>query len=123
MREYIHRVGRTCRGAQAKGRALMFLLPTELAYLKYLKKAKVILNEYEFPTSKLANVQTQFEKLIAKNYFMHRLSREAYRSYLHAYSSHSLKDCFDVNDLDLQKVAVSYGLHAPPRVNLSKTFS
>jgi ATP-dependent RNA helicase DDX18/HAS1 len=120
VKEYIHRVGRTCRGQNAKGRALLLLLPTELAYLKYLKQAKVNVNEYEFPTHKLANVQEQFEKLIAKNYFMNRCSRDAYRSYLHAYASHSLKDCFDVNALDLQKVAISFGLHAPPKVNLSK---
>jgi ATP-dependent RNA helicase DDX18/HAS1 len=26
IKEYIHRVGRTCRGANAKGKALLFLL-------------------------------------------------------------------------------------------------
>lgn len=120
MKEYIHRVGRTCRGAGATGRALLFLLPTELNYLRYLREARVQLNEYEFPTEKLSDIQEQFEKLVAKNYFLHRCSREAYASYLHAYASHSLKDVFDVNQLDLQKVAVSFGLHAPPRVNLSR---
>ena len=78
------------------------------------------MNEFEFPSNKLANVQNQFEKLVAKNYFLHRSARDAYKSYLHAYSSHSLKDCFEVNALDLQKVAVAFGLKAPPRVNLSK---
>lgn len=120
MKEYIHRVGRTCRGAGATGRALLFLLPTEINYLRYLREAKVQLNEYEFPTEKLSDIQDQFEKLVAKNYFLHRCSREAYASYLHAYASHSLKDVFDVNQLDLQKTAVSFGLHAPPRVNLSR---
>lgn len=34
-KEYIHRVGRTCRGvAGKKGKALLFLLPQELAFLK-----------------------------------------------------------------------------------------
>lgn len=37
---YIHRVGRTAR-AGGRGRALLFLLPQELAFLKYLKQAKV----------------------------------------------------------------------------------
>lgn len=57
--EYIHRVGRTARGDTGRGRALLFLLPEELAFLRYLKKAKVPLNEYEFPKNKIANVQTQ----------------------------------------------------------------
>ena len=122
MKEYIHRVGRTCRGAGATGKALMFLMNSELSYLKYLREARVLLNEYEFPQEKIADIQEQFEKLVAKNYFLHRCSREAYSSYLHAYSSHSLKDVFDVSALDLQKVAVSFGLHAPPRVNLSRRY-
>ncbi len=37
------------------------------------------LNEYEFPTSKVANVQSQLEKLVAKNYYLHSSARDAYR--------------------------------------------
>jgi hypothetical protein len=40
-REYIHRVGRTARGKDGKGRALLLLMPEELPFLKYLKQAKV----------------------------------------------------------------------------------
>lgn len=40
-REYIHRVGRTARGRDGKGRALLLLMPEELPFLKYLKDAKV----------------------------------------------------------------------------------
>ncbi len=40
-REYIHRVGRTARGKEGRGRALLLLLPEELGFLKYLKDAKV----------------------------------------------------------------------------------
>lgn len=82
-REYIHRVGRTARGAGGKGKALMFLMPEEVGFLRYLKQAGVPLSEYSFPTSKLANVQTQLERLIEKNYYLHKSSRDAYRSYLH----------------------------------------
>jgi hypothetical protein len=33
-------------------------------FLKYLKQARVPLNEYEFPNLKIANVQSQLEKFI-----------------------------------------------------------
>jgi ATP-dependent RNA helicase DDX18/HAS1 len=46
-KEYIHRVGRTARGDGGTGKALLFLLPTELGFLRYLKEARVPLNEYE----------------------------------------------------------------------------
>jgi len=39
--EYIHRVGRTARGSEGRGHALLFLLPEELGFLRYLKHAKV----------------------------------------------------------------------------------
>lgn len=37
FQEYIHRVGRTARGEGAKGSALLFLIPEELQFLRYLK--------------------------------------------------------------------------------------
>ena len=46
FQEYIHRVGRTARGAHGKGHALLFLLPEELAFLRYLKHAKVMCERF-----------------------------------------------------------------------------
>lgn len=37
LQEYIHRVGRTARGEGAKGKALLFLIPKELQFIRYLK--------------------------------------------------------------------------------------
>ncbi|KAI8618347.1 P-loop containing nucleoside triphosphate hydrolase protein [Chytriomyces sp. MP71] len=116
-RDYIHRVGRTARGTNKNGRALLFLLPSELGFLRYLKHAKVPLNEYQFPPSKIANVQSQLEKLVSKNYYLHKSATDGYRSYLQAYASHALKKVFDVTALDLQKVAKAFGFTVPPKVN------
>jgi ATP-dependent RNA helicase DDX18/HAS1 len=118
-REYIHRVGRTARGTDGRGRALLFLIPEELAFLKYLKSAKVPLNEYEFPDKKIANVQSQLEKLVEKNYYLHQSARDAYRAYILAYNSHTLKDVYNVHELNLASVALSFGFHRPPKVQLN----
>ncbi|MEW5303369.1 MAG: hypothetical protein WDW36_006070 [Sanguina aurantia] len=117
-REYIHRVGRTARGKEGRGRALLLLLPEELGFLKYLKAAKVPLNEYEFPTSKVANVQSQLERLVEKNYYLHQSAKDAYRSYILAYNSHQLKEIFNVHRLDMAAVARSFGFAVPPRINM-----
>ncbi|KAJ3103101.1 ATP-dependent RNA helicase [Phlyctochytrium planicorne] len=117
-RDYIHRVGRTARGTNKSGKALLFLLPSELAFLRYLKHAKVPLNEYQFPPSKIANVQSQLERLVEKNYYLHKSATDGFRSYLQAYASHGLKKVFDVALLDLQKVAKAFGFTVPPKVNL-----
>jgi ATP-dependent RNA helicase DDX18/HAS1 len=118
-REYIHRVGRTARGVgDVRGKALLFLLPQELSYLKYLKAARVPIKEYEFPPNKIAKVQTQLEALVEKNYYLHRSAREAYRSYVQAYAQATLKNVFNVHSLDLLQVAKSFGFTVPPKVSL-----
>ncbi|KAG0198065.1 ATP-dependent RNA helicase [Mortierella sp. GBA30] len=117
-RDYIHRVGRTAR-AGTSGKSLLFLLPSELGFLRFLKHAKVPLNEYQFPTSKISNVQSQLEKLVEKNYYLNKSARDGYRSYLQSYASYAQKGTFDVNKLDLVKVAKAFGFSVPPKVNIS----
>ncbi|CAO2636626.1 ATP-dependent RNA helicase DDX18 [Lemmus lemmus] len=118
-KEYIHRVGRTARGLNGRGHALLILRPEELGFLRYLKQSKVkafvwkTLSWEESPT-----VRT-LEKLIEKNYFLHKSAQEAYKSYIRAYDSHSLKQIFNVNNLNLPQVALSFGFKVPPFVDLS----
>jgi len=58
------------------------------------------------------------EKLIEKNYFLHLSAKEAYKAYVRAYASHSMKNVYDVEKLDLVKVAYSFGFRVPPVVDL-----
>ena len=60
----------------------------------------------------------QLEKLIEKNYFLHKSAVEGYKSFVRAYSSHSLKNIFNVHQLDLKAVARSFGFQNPPYVDL-----
>ena len=81
-------------------------------FLKYLRAAKVALNEYEFPKNKVANIQSQLTKLISRNYYLHKSARDAYRSYIMA-------DIFNVNNLDLKAVATGFGFEVPPVINMA----
>ncbi|XP_038277942.1 ATP-dependent RNA helicase DDX18 [Dermochelys coriacea] len=118
-KEYIHRVGRTARGINGRGHALLILRPEELGFLRYLKQARVPLSEFEFSWSKISDIQSQLEKLIEKNYFLHKSAQEAYKAYIRAYDSHSLKQIYNVNSLDLPKVSLSFGFKVPPFVDLN----
>ncbi|XP_047563948.1 ATP-dependent RNA helicase DDX18-like [Lutra lutra] len=118
-KEHIHRVGRIARGLNGRGHALLILRPEELGFLHYLKQSKVPLSEFQFSWSKISDIQSQLEKLIAKNYFLHKSAQEAYKSYIRAYDSHSLKQIFKVNNLNLPQVALSFGFKVPPFVDLN----
>ena len=52
----------------------MFLQPSEIGFLKHLKEARVPLEEFEFPSNKISNIQNQLEKLIGQNYYLNRVS-------------------------------------------------
>ncbi|KAF7091092.1 hypothetical protein CFC21_093745 [Triticum aestivum] len=118
-KDYIHRVGRTARGDKGQGRAFLFLLPEELKLLIYLHASNISLTEYEFSEKHVPKSQSKLEKIVAGNYFLNQSAKEAYRSYLLAYNSHSMKDIFDVHQLDLKKVAASFCFNSPPKVNLN----
>ena len=118
-KEYIHRVGRTARGTTTQGRALLFLLEQELPFLSYLKESKVTVEEYSFPEKKIEKVNSQVIMLVEKNHFLTKSARDAYRSYLMSYASHSHKDIFNVHNLNLQGVGEAFGFSVPPRVDLN----
>jgi len=116
---YIHRVGRTARGVDSKGQALLVLRANELIFLNYLKKAKVPVQEFEFAWSKIKNVQTQLEELVGKNHFLNIRARDAFKSYVRSYAANKLKDCFDKDKLNLTVIAKSFGLKSAPFVDLN----
>ena len=47
------------------------------------------------------------EKLVGNNYYLNKSAKEAYRSYILAYNSHSMKDIFNVHRLDMQVPIIS----------------
>ncbi|KAM1938156.1 hypothetical protein FF1_015788 [Malus domestica] len=117
--EYIHRVGRTARGEGATGKALLFLIPEELQFIRYLKAANVPVKPYDFNEKKLKNVQSKLEQMVQNIHYLNKSAKEAYTSYLLAYNSHSMKDIFNVHRLDLQAVAASFCFSNPPKVHLN----
>ena len=54
-----------------------------------------------------------------KNYYLNRSAKDAYRSYLLAYASQSLKHIFNVDAIDMEACAKGFGFSIPPRVNLN----
>ena len=118
--EYLHRVGRTARGANKVGKALLMIMQNEINFIRMLQLYKIKLDEFQFPEKKLAKVQEQLEKLVnKKDKYLLNLATEAYRAYIHSYHANTDKDTFDLEKLDLLKVCKSFGLISPPFVHLN----
>ncbi|KYN39037.1 putative ATP-dependent RNA helicase pitchoune [Trachymyrmex septentrionalis] len=112
--KYIHRIGRIAHGDDSSGHALLILRPEELGYLEI---ARVSINKYEFSCNKIADIQLQSTK-------------EAFKNYVRTYYSHHLKQVFNIETLNLAKVAKSLGFHfknindpsSAKRLKRTKTF-
>ncbi|KAF0924130.1 hypothetical protein E2562_008447 [Oryza meyeriana var. granulata] len=136
--EYVHRVGRTARIGE-KGEALLFLQPIETDYLRDLELHGASLTEYplqkvldSFPVNGqrlhkrkqisldmhpwIMSLQRALESFVASEDAMKKLARDAFCSWVRAYTAHrgELKKIFMVKKLHLGHVARSFGLKEQP---------
>ncbi|XP_044759566.1 ATP-dependent RNA helicase HAS1-like [Coccinella septempunctata] len=117
-KDYVHRVGRTARGEESGGNALLMLREEELSFYHVLKRAlkDVPVWEIKLPYN-LHDIQKKVETLVARNHKLNLMAKEAFRGYIKAYESHGLKSIFDPSKLDHNLVAKSFGLRYPPNIS------
>ncbi|OAG30455.1 ATP-dependent RNA helicase DDX18/HAS1 [Nematocida displodere] len=115
-KEYVHRVGRTARAGNT-GKAILFLLPHEKIFIKYLKQMGVVVEEWEFAEPQ--NITEHLVKTVSSNYYLEKSARDALKSYLQAYSGHKLKKVFDASKIELNKIANSFGFAKMPNIDLT----
>jgi len=97
-------VGRTARGEGGVGHALLILRPEELGFLRFLKQARVPLNEFEFSWSKVSDIQLQVGHLGLGNYyaFMYATSWVTTSLYMLLFDMRSLPVMESVIKLNLE---------------------
>ncbi len=133
--DYVHRVGRTAR-IGAIGKAVLFLLPSEVKYIDKLQEKDIKMEEIKIfdvlacllPSgSKRKNqsviqdaatdLQMKLEQLLIDSSDLSTLAEQAFKSYIQAYATYpaSLKEIFHVKKLHLGHFAKSFGLRAAPQ--------
>jgi len=116
-KEYIHRVGRTARAGRS-GKALILLSAEELPFVDFLRESRVTVNRAAAPPEALCGVQRQIEELVQREMNLLLSAKEAFKSCLATYNKHQMKNIFDKNKLDKDKLARSFGLSKAPEAKV-----
>jgi superfamily II DNA/RNA helicase len=115
---YVHRIGRTARASRS-GRAVIFLEPSELGFVDYLRSQSLVIRE-ETGLEWDAGLQEAFDAVTEEDPIVARAGGRAYTAFLHGYQSHLLGEIFSVDALDLEAVACSFALQDAPLVTLKR---
>lgn len=114
---FVHRVGRTARQGNA-GNALIMLLPTEDAYIEFLKRnQKVSLEPLTIaPKTDLSDINKLLHQMQLQDRALFDTGNRAFVSHIRAYSKHECNFLLRLQDVPLGKVATSYGLLKLPKM-------
>lgn len=117
---YIHRVGRTAR-YQSKGRAVLFLDPSEEdGMLKRLEQKKIPIQRINVKETKKKSIKNQLQSICFKQPDVKYLGQKAFVTYVRSIYLQKNKDVFDMKKLDLDGFAASIGLPGTPQIKFQK---
>ncbi|KAH7324655.1 P-loop containing nucleoside triphosphate hydrolase protein [Stachybotrys elegans] len=117
---YIHRVGRTAR-YQSKGRAVLFLDPSEEeGMLKRLEQKKIPIQKVHVKEKKKRDIKNSLQNMCFQNPDLKYLGQKAFISYAKAIHLRRDKEVFQFDKLDLDGFAASLGLPGTPQIKFQK---
>ncbi|KAH8287172.1 hypothetical protein KR054_003914, partial [Drosophila jambulina] len=129
--DFVHRVGRTARAGR-KGRAVLFLAPSEAQYVRHLEKKRIRIQQgdmYAYLQTLLpkdeeartvqeaaSNLQHKFQSLLEDDKELHDKSCKAFVSWMKFYSTFpkELKPIFNVRIAHMGHFAKSFALKEAP---------
>lgn len=110
---FIHRCGRTARMGN-DGNAVLLLMPSEDAYIKFLELNQKVTLEKMDPPPVINEVTSRVKKMATKDRAIYEKGIRAFVSYIQAYSKHECYLLFRIKDLDFAKIAEGFALLKMP---------
>ena len=115
---YIHRSGRSAR-YRSTGSSLLFLLPSESAFVQHLEDARVPIQSMKLNESRLSNITPKLQALLIRSPETKYCAMKAFVTYVRGYFRQTLKDVFLPEELPLNDFAQSMGLLSAPKIKVT----
>lgn len=116
---YIHRVGRTAR-YESDGKAVLFLDPSEEAFVKKLEHKKVPIQRVNVREARKKSIRDQLQTLCFQDSDVKYLGQKAFISYAKSVYLQKDREVFQFDSLDLEGFAASLGLPGTPQIKFQK---
>lgn len=114
---YIHRVGRSARAGKT-GKALLLLSEYERAFVEKLEQRRIPISEINVRDSKRASVQPEMQAQLFQDPELKYLAQKAFISYVRSVYLQKDKTVFNVENIELDALAQSFGLMSAPNVKI-----
>jgi len=113
--QYIHRVGRTAR-YKSDGNSVLFVSEKENNFINELKIRKINILKMKIPQNKINNIVPVVRSLLSEHKELIELAEKAITSYVKSINLMTNKTVFNIKNIDLGKLALSYGLVSSPEM-------
>lgn len=97
-----------------EGNAVLLLMPSEDAYIKFLELNQKVTLEKMDPPPSIHEITSRVKKMAMKDRAVYEKGIRAFVSYIQAYSKHECYLLFRIKDLDFAKVAEGFALLKMP---------
>ena len=113
--QYIHRVGRTAR-YKSDGNSVLFIGQKEINFVNELELRKIKITKIKIGANKINNITPVVRSLLSEHTELIEIAEKAISSYVKSINLMTNKNIFDIKNIDLGKLALSYGLVSSPEM-------
>ena len=115
---YVHKVGRTAR-YKAKGNSLLFISNGEKKFIDNLMNFKgMYLKKITINPVKMSSLRPILGSILSENKDIMYLAQKALISYVKSVHMNGNKEVFDIKNIDIKELALSYGLFNAPEMRI-----
>ena len=113
--QYIHRVGRTAR-YKSDGNSVLFIGQKEMNFVNELELRKIKVTKIKIGANKINIITPVVRSLLSEHTELIEIAEKAISSYVKSINLMANKNVFNIKNIDLGKLALSYGLVSSPEM-------